>query len=596
MEGFFVPLVTRPEFTSSVTADQSPKGFALHFTPKGDDARTGPAHTVTAATPAKQKNHTPLSSAGDSRETKKTVTPVKPKILDFYLQGYDQEKRSKLVEGFRSGFDMHCTLQKLSKFAANDASIRQNSEIVAAKLQEELESGRIKGPFKTPPFEQYHVSPLKLVPKKTPGKFRLIHNLSFPYDHNSVNASIDHAHSTVQYSSIQDAIRHIQAVGPRCFMVKSDIANAFRIIPIAEKYHHLLCFKFRNEYYYDTCLAMGASCSCQIFEEFSSALQWILEKKFKIDHCTHILDDFLFISASQALSKHSLNSWLTLADHVGVPLAWDKTTEPAQLCIFAGIELCTISMSAQLPLEKLRRYGKFIEETKTHRKITLQDMQSLIGCLQFATSVVLPGRAFLRRLIDTTIGIRKPFHYVTVNTEAKSDLHMWQDFLQNHNGKSIFLPAVEGNSNDLNLFTDASSKACGAVYKSSWFMIPFPLSWQNKNIAFLELYPILVALLVFGQDMNNSRVCFHTENQAISHVINKQSSKDKEIMKLIRPLVLCCMNHNISFKAKYIPGVTNVLPDRISRFQVTSHLLRKHRMSLQPTAVPRDLLPENFSL
>ena len=51
-------------------------------------------------------------------------------------------------------------------------------------------------------------------------------------------------------------------------------------------------------------------------------------------------------------------------------------------------------------------------------------MQSIIGCLQFATSVIVPGKAFVRRLIDQTIGVSAPFHYATLNEEAKKDLDM----------------------------------------------------------------------------------------------------------------------------------------------------------------------------
>ena len=40
------------------------------------------------------------------------------------------------------------------------------------------------------------------------------------------------------------------------------------------------------------------------------------------------------------------------------------------------------------------------------RNTKLKNMQSVIGCLQYATNVVLPGKAFVRRLIDTIIGIK----------------------------------------------------------------------------------------------------------------------------------------------------------------------------------------------
>ena len=43
-------------------------------------------------------------------------------------------------------------------------------------------------------------------------------------------------------------------------------------------------------------------------------------------------------------------------------------------------------------------------------KITLKEMQSLLGLLNIAYKVVSPGRAFCRRLINATMGIKKPHH------------------------------------------------------------------------------------------------------------------------------------------------------------------------------------------
>lgn len=51
------------------------------------------------------------------------------------------------------------------------------------------------------------------------------------------------------------------------------------------------------------------------------------------------------------------------------------------------------------------------------------------------------------------------------------------------------------------------------------------------------------------------------------HNINKQTSKEKSIMRLIRRLVLATLSYNIHFRAKHIPGKHNVTADRLSRFQ-----------------------------
>ena len=67
-----------------------------------------------------------------------------------------------------------------------------------------------------------------------------------------------------------------------------------------------------------------------------------------------------------------------------------------------------------------------------------------------------------------------------------------------HNGKTMFLSQHTENSEMLNLYSDASKKACAATFQRKWFVIEFPEDWQSKNIAFLEFYPIVVAVQIFG--------------------------------------------------------------------------------------------------
>ena len=57
---------------------------------------------------------------------------------------------------------------------------------------------------------------------------------------------------------------------------------------------------------------------------------------------------------------------------------------------------------------------------------------------EIACQVVLPGRAFLRRLIDLTIGLRLPHHHRRLTVGSRLDLEMWLRFLQSFKGKCFF--------------------------------------------------------------------------------------------------------------------------------------------------------------
>ena len=183
-------------------------------------------------------------------------------------------------------------------------------------------------PFHKLPFYPFRVSPLGVVPKKTPGEFRLIYHLSYPRG-SSVNDGISSEHCSVSYATISDAIQHIKAAGLGCFLVKTDIKNAFRIIPIRSQDHGSLGIRWKGLYYYDRCMPVGCSSSCRTFETLSSALEWIAQKKLKIDHIIHLLDDFLIIAPSQTLCQGQLQLFLDLCSYLGIPIAPEKTCGPA---------------------------------------------------------------------------------------------------------------------------------------------------------------------------------------------------------------------------------------------------------------------------
>lgn len=72
-----------------------------------------------------------------------------------------------LEAGFTFGFQLHFDGPRCSQEAPNLLSAMQNPEAVNAKLSKELDAHRLAGPFSSPPFPVFRVSPLGLVPKKS---------------------------------------------------------------------------------------------------------------------------------------------------------------------------------------------------------------------------------------------------------------------------------------------------------------------------------------------------------------------------------------------------------------------------------------------
>ena len=464
-------------------------------------------------------------------------------------------------------------------------------ELVSKHIKKELNLGRISGPFESPPFDSFQCSPIGLVEKKEKGTFRMIHHLSYP-EGSSVNSQIDPEWTSVNYADIWDAIDLVNQTCPKAFMAKTDVKSAFRVIPLHPEVQHLFVFHWENEYYVDLALPMGCSSSCQIFESLSTAVEWIAKTKLGIN-MVHILDDFFLVSVSKQVGTLQLNSFLDMCTDIGLPMAPEKTFWPSNTMAFVGYEIDTVQRAVRLPMDKVEKCRSEITVMMQKEKATLQEIQSIVGLLNFACAVILPGRAFLRRLIDLSIGLKAPYHRRRLTKEVKADLDLWLSFLVEFNGVST-LPAENIlATHEIGLFTDASgSLGYGAVFGKAWFNGHWSTWWLQQNITLKELYPIVLAVEVWGQHFQNKRLVLHTDNSAIVSVLTNQTSKEPLVMVLVRRLVKYCLKYNIVLSAYHIAGSDNAAADAISRFQMErfrSICTSAHQLPTPIPALPQHL-------
>ena len=512
--------------------------------------------------------------------------------LAGWLEGYDQRKSEFLLQGFQDGFRVGFEGEPTSTVSANLKSVEGQEDIIDEYINKEKAAGRIRGPFRHPPFQSFQCSPVGLVEKKIKGEFRVIHHLSFPSG-NSVNDKIPPHRTAVQYASIQDAIDLVRSVCPKAFMAKTDVKKAFRILPIHPEDRHLFVFVWRGMFYVDLAVEMGCSSSCQIFEAFSCAIDWIAQTKLGL-RTVHILDDFLIASISKQIGEQDLQSFLSMCADIGVPMAPEKTFPPDTIMSFVGYEIDTVQEQVRLPVDKIRKCLTEIQNVLSKARATLKQIQSIAGLLNFACGVILPGRPFLRRLFDLTIGVRAPHFKIRITQGVKEDLRVWARFLEHHNGKCFFLSSRVLTDRDLHLFTDASGTiGFGAVFGDLWFQGRWSRWWLTQNITLLELYPIVVAIETWGDRLENKQVMLHTDNQALVSVLQNHTSKEPLVMVLVRRLVLHCLQRNLVVRARHILGKENIAADALSRFQMVHFRNACPRARQHPTPIPP--LPQSLT-
>ena len=134
----------------------------------------------------------------------------------------------------------------------------------------------------------------------------------------------------------------------------------------------------------------------------------------------------------------NLRNFKEICTMKGIPLATEKTFEPARVMDFMGIALDAERMEARLPCDKIIRMRQLLLEFQNKTTCTFRQLLSLLGLLNFACSVIRPGRTFLRRLINLSIGVNELHHFVKINKEAQLDVLVWLEFLSYFNGKAFF--------------------------------------------------------------------------------------------------------------------------------------------------------------
>ena len=161
-----------------------------------------------------------------------------------------------------------------------------------------------------------------------------------------------------------------------------------------------------------------------------SIISWNL-----LDVSTYLMT-FLFMGPPNSdLCLQTLQQFFSMPDDIGIPIKNEKTILPMTVITFLGLWLDNVAMELRLPEDKLTNLWEKLIYFKTRKKFTLRELQSLIGLLNFACTVVKPGRAFLRCLIDFTLGLKRPNHRRWLTKESRPDL----------NSKSVFVIISMGN-------------------------------------------------------------------------------------------------------------------------------------------------------
>ena len=259
-----------------------------------------------------------------------------------------------------------------------------------------------------------------------------------------------------------------------------------------------------------------------------------------------------------------------ILEQIRVENSLEKMVPPTARIEFLGVTVDSQKMTLEVSEDKLEETSKELSTWLYKQMASRREVESLLGKLQFLAKCVRPGRIFVARMINWMKTLpRQHQHQHTIPWQARKDIAWWARFLHHYKGVSIIW--LHNNPEpDKIVATDASKKGYRGIAQGQYFRGKFPEQWKNRNIAELEMRAVIVALTLWGATLLKGQYFWiNVDNEAVATVINTGASRDEILQDALREIAMLAAQHQFQIKAKHISGVSNRIPDWLSRWGET---------------------------
>ena len=377
-------------------------------------------------------------------------------------------------------------------------------------------------------------------------------------------------------------------MGKGSLLAKIDIKSAYRLVPVSPLDRIWLGTCWKDQIYVDSKLPFSLRSAPKNFTAIADALEWCMAKE-GVQAVYHYLDDFIILGPpGSEVCRESLQILHKVCKDLGVLLAPEKQEGPSSVITFLGITIDTNSQELRLPEEKLKRLLDTLAQWERRKSCTRKELESLIGSLQHACTVIQPGRTFMRNAIPLLKVAKCQHHRIRLSVELRSDLAWWRLFASHWNGRVLVIPP---NAKRVKISSDASgSWGCGAWYNDSWFYLPWRESSTSLHITVKEMAPIIIAAIIWGQAWKGAQVSAFCDNTTVVAALNNRSCKEKHVMHMLRVLFFIEAHHQFKITATHVAEASNTLADHLSRNQPRLFLSMHKTAQSYPSYVDPSLL------
>ena len=259
-------------------------------------------------------------------------------------------------------------------------------------------------------------------------------------------------------------------------------------------------------------------------------------------------------------------------------------------------------MTVSVPEDKFEDIQAVLHSWVGKTSASKQQVQSLIGKLQFAARCVRPGRLFISRMLAhlRTLSCFSQNEQVPLSTQFLKDVHWWRTFMSHYNGISI-IPQVDWSVPDAIISTDSSLTGCGgfSCVTGEFFHREFPeyILDYDLDINSLELLTVVIAMKLWGPYLHGCRIVILCDNMTSVSVLNSGRTRNDFLCSCLREVTFLCAVNEAQIRAQHISSLDNRLSDLLSRCHtdvaMLNEFLDKVGCNMTARFVPDELF--NFS-
>ena len=490
---------------------------------------------------------------------------------------------SDVPYSIRHGFDLGIhSIPTETYIPNNHSSAIQHPQAIRTYINTELSNRRYTGPFSPSRLEAligpFRTSPLGVVPKPTPGEFRLVQDFSYPRNNTlrpSLNSEIDTSTLSWDRGTFQDISTIVIDAPPHTQAATLDVDAAFCRCPIRPSQQPNFVISFEDLCYIDHVAPFGTASAGFAFGCVADAMMAIMRAR-NIGPAKNWVDDFVFfrspttsetflpISAPIAYTySYDLNTIDSITQPLGWPWKHSKTKPFDFMFTYLGFVWDLNDKCVQIPDKKKAKYLDRLSPWVEGAKFTRREAESVLGTLVHCSLALPDGRSrlpSLSRFAASFNGAHSNFTRKSPPITTFRDIAWWRLHLSNEFcGSTLSRPPPPS---PIGFWVDASTDwGIGIVFDGHWEAIKFREGWRSggRNIGWAEFIAIELGLLrAIAQGHHDKHFIIHSDNQGVIQAIQGGKSRSPEQNIVLQRILHLLATHSIWISPSYVPSSSNL--------------------------------------